>query len=70
MRDFCRGLLFGTLVGAVVGLMIAPQSGPQTQNALREHLRSAVEEGQRAARERRAELEARFAEARQVPLRS
>jgi gas vesicle protein len=64
--DFLGGLLLGALVGASVALLLAPQAGADTQAALRARVDGVLEEGRRAAAERRAELEAQFAEAKRV----
>jgi gas vesicle protein len=64
--DFLGGLLLGALVGAGVAILLAPQSGADTQAALRARVDGVIEGGRRAAAERRAELEAQFAEAKRV----
>lgn len=61
---FVRGLVLGALTGAVAGLLLAPESGEALQARLRQRYEEAMEEGRRAAAERRAELEAQFAEAK------
>ncbi|OQA43917.1 MAG: YtxH-like protein [Chloroflexi bacterium ADurb.Bin325] len=66
--DFLVGLITGAVVGGVVGLLAAPQSGEDLQSALRERANLVMEEGRRAAAERRAELEAQFAQSKQIPL--
>jgi gas vesicle protein len=63
---FLEGLLLGVITGAAVGMLLAPKSGQDLQNDLRERANLVMEEGRRAAAERRAELEAQFAQARQV----
>jgi gas vesicle protein len=64
--DFLGGLLVGALVGGTVAMLLAPRSGAETQAALRARVDEVIEEGRRAAAERRAELEAQFAEAKRV----
>jgi gas vesicle protein len=64
--DFIGGFVLGALVGGTVAMMMAPRSGAETQAALRARVDEVVEEGRRAAAERRAELEAQFAEAKRV----
>lgn len=66
MGKFLEGLILGALTGAAVVLFTAPQSGSQTQETIRQRVNQVLEEGRRAAAERRAELEAQFAQARQT----
>ncbi len=65
--NFLGGLVLGAAVGAAIGLFLTPQSGEDLQRKVRERIDLVVEEGRRAAAERRAELEAQFAQAKQVP---
>jgi len=65
MGKFLEGLVLGALTGAAIVLFTAPQSGSQTQETIRQRLNMVIEEGRHAAAERRAELEAQFAQARQ-----
>lgn len=62
--NFLTGLIFGALLGAAAGLLTAPQSGDDTQATLRQRFTMMMEEGRKAAGERRAELESQFAEAK------
>jgi gas vesicle protein len=64
--DFLGGMLLGALVGASVAILLAPRRGADTQEAIRARVDEVIEEGRRAAAERRAELEAQFAEAKRV----
>jgi len=64
--DFLGGLVLGAAIGGVVGLLYAPQSGRDLQGKLRERAKMVIEEGRRAAADRRAELEAQFAQSKQV----
>ena len=64
---FLEGLACGSLVGAVVGLLLAPQPGDELQSKVRERYHEVIDEGRQAAAERRAELEAQFAEAKRAP---
>ncbi len=64
---FFLGFLLGAVSGAAAALVSAPQSGEATQSSIRERARLVMDEGKRAAAERRAELEAQFAQARQSP---
>lgn len=62
---FLGGLLLGAAVGAGATLLLTPQSGAELQTNLRQHINAVIEDGRRAAEERRAELEAQFAQAKQ-----
>ena len=64
---FFEGFMLGALLGAAVTLLTTPQSGEMTQEAIRQRVKLVMDEGKRAAAERRAELEAEFAQARQTP---
>lgn len=64
---FLSGLIVGALIGAVTALLLTPQSGEDFQRQMRERAQQIMEEGRRAAAERRAELEAQFAQAKQTP---
>ena len=63
--SFVGGFVIGAMVGAAVAVFIAPQSGEEFQKQIRERLDAVAQEGRRAAAERRAELEAQFAQAKQ-----
>jgi gas vesicle protein len=67
---FLSGVIVGALVGAVTTLLLTPQSGEEFQQRMREQAEQIVEEGRRAAAERRAELEAQFAQAKRTPPRA
>ncbi len=64
--DFVGGLVIGAVIGAGAGLLLAPQSGGDFKRTVRERIDLTLEEGRRAAADRRAELEAQFAQAKQV----
>ena len=63
---FVGGLLLGALVGGAVGMFLAPEAGGEFQSTIRARIDNVVEEGRRAAAERRAELEAQFAQAKRA----
>lgn len=63
--SFLGGFVLGAVVGAAAAALMAPQSGNDLQAQIRERIEMMAEEGRRAAAERRAELEAQFAQARQ-----
>ena len=64
--DVVVGLFLGVLVGGAIGLLLAPRTGLESRAAIRDRFNLMIEEGRRAAAERRAELEAQFAEAKQI----
>jgi gas vesicle protein len=64
---FMRGLILGALAGTAVGILLAPEPGSALQTRLRERFNEVMDEGRRAAAERRAELEAQLAEAKRAP---
>ena len=64
--DFLGGFLLGAAIGGVVGLLFAPQAGSELQQKMHERANMVIEEGRRAADDRRAELEAQFAQSKQV----
>ncbi|MEJ5198432.1 MAG: hypothetical protein WHX53_05880, partial [Anaerolineae bacterium] len=53
------------VIGAAAAALMAPREGPALRAEIRQRLEEIAEEGRRAAAERRAELEAQFAQARQ-----
>lgn len=58
--NFLAGFLLGGLTGAVAGLLLAPRQGSDLQRQVRARLDALIEEGQRAATARQAELEAQL----------
>jgi gas vesicle protein len=62
---FLLGLAVGAGVGYATGLLLSPESGEENLRQVRRRIDAAVAEGQRAAGERRRELEAELARARQ-----
>ena len=61
VMNFIAGFLGGVVLGAIIGLLTTPQSGSELQTAVRNRFDNMVEEGRRAAAERRAELEDKLA---------
>lgn len=55
--NFLAGFFVGGLVGGAVGLLLAPYRGAELQERIRERVDKLVEEGEKAAAARRAELE-------------
>lgn len=64
-ESFVAGLVLGAVAGAVAAALMTPQPGADLQALIRERIAVMLAEGRRAAAERRAELEAQFAQARQ-----
>ncbi len=58
--SFLLGFLLGAMVGAAVAILLAPEPGDVTRQQIQLRLDHALEEGKRAAAERRAELEAQL----------
>ncbi len=67
MGKLVGGLVLGAVVGAVTVMLLTPISGRTLQDRLRQRFDEIMEEGRRAAAERRAELEAQFAESKRAP---
>ncbi len=57
---FSAGFLLGAAVGLGVALLLVPRSGDETRRLIRERVELVLEEGRRAAEERRRELTAQF----------
>jgi gas vesicle protein len=55
--NFLAGFFVGAVTGAVVGLLLTPQSGSELQERIRARFDELMEEGEKAAAARRAELE-------------
>jgi gas vesicle protein len=61
---FLAGAMLGALVGSTLALLLAPASGEELRGQIRERKDYISSEVQRAANERRAELEQQLAELR------
>ena len=59
--NFLSGLILGGLVGATLAILLAPESGEELRGEIRERVESIQAEVNRAASERRAELEKELA---------
>jgi gas vesicle protein len=59
--SFIAGFLGGVVIGAIAVLLTTPRSGSQLQTAVRNRFDNILEEGRRAATDRRAELEEKLA---------
>lgn len=62
--SFLGGVVLGAVIGAAVAALMAPEPGVELQTRIRERVNLTIQEGQRAAAERRTELEAQFAQAK------
>lgn len=62
--SFFAGAVFGAAVGAGVALLLAPTSGEQLQAQIRDRATYIQNEVQRAADDKRTELEAQLAHLR------
>jgi gas vesicle protein len=58
--NFLAGFLVGGLVGGAAGLLLAPYAGTELKEQVRLRVEGLVQEGQKAATARRAELEAQL----------
>jgi gas vesicle protein len=58
--SFLVGVVLGAIVGAGVAILLAPVAGSELQQRLRLRMGDLIEEGKRAADERRAELQAQL----------
>jgi gas vesicle protein len=62
MLAFIGGVLSGGAIGTVVALLFTPESGDGLREGLRARYRRALDAGNAAAAQRRAELEAQLHE--------
>lgn len=67
ITSFLAGALCGAVVGATAALLLAPASGEELRGQARERFDALVDEARRAAREKRAELEARLQALKRPP---
>jgi gas vesicle protein len=67
MFNFILGLLLGTAVGYAVATLFVPRSGAETQKLLRQQFEIVLEEGRRAAQEKREQLESQLEELKKPP---
>jgi gas vesicle protein len=63
---FAAGALVGAAVGAAVAVFVAPKSGEGTKADIRAYLDQVKAAGAQAEAQRRAELEAKFRNAKMV----
>jgi gas vesicle protein len=62
--SFITGAVLGAVVGASVAILMAPMSGEELQGQIRTRITDIQDEVQRAATDKRAELEAQLAHLR------
>jgi gas vesicle protein len=62
--NFLMGAVLGGLVGSALALLLTPKSGDELQMDLREYTRQVRNEVERAAAQRRTELEIELANLR------
>lgn len=58
--SFVLGFLLGALVGVALAVLLAPSSGEEIRQQIQLRADQVVQEGRRAAAERRAELESQL----------
>ncbi len=58
--SFLLGVVSGAMVGAVTAILLAPYSGSELQERVRTRAQDLVDEGRRAAANRRSELQAQL----------
>ena len=61
---FTGGVLAGTALGMALGRLLAPTSGQELKSNMQAYWDGVVEVGRQAEAQRRAELEAQFAQAK------
>lgn len=57
---FAKGLVLGVAMSVGLVLLFTPQSGVETRQMIQDRIQEILDEGRRAAEERRLELTARF----------
>ena len=62
---FVLGFLFGAVVGVAIATLLAPESGEQTRGHIQLRVQNVIDEGKRAAAERRVELESQLEQLKQ-----
>jgi gas vesicle protein len=63
--SFLLGLMLGALVGAAIAALLAPEAGETTRGQIQLRVQQVIDEGKRAAAERRAELESELEQLKQ-----
>jgi uncharacterized membrane protein YgcG len=62
---FVFGFLLGAMVGMAIATLLAPAEGEATRGQLQQRVQYVVDEGKKAATERRAELESQLEQLKQ-----
>ena len=57
LLNFLLGFMLGVLIGAAIAMLLAPEPGEATRGQIQQRVQEVIDEGKRAAAERRAELE-------------
>ena len=57
---FVFGLILGAAVGVALAALLAPESGEETRGQIQLRVQDVIDEGKRAAAERRVELESQL----------
>ena len=58
--NFVFGFVLGALVGAAIAMLLAPEAGEATRGQIQLRVQEIIDEGKRAAVERRTELESQL----------
>lgn len=62
---FLLGFLLGAMVGAAIAMLLAPEAGEVTRGQIQLRVQEVIEEGKKAAAERRAQLESELDQLKQ-----
>lgn len=62
---FVFGMLLGAVVGVAIATLLAPESGEEMRGQIQSRVQNVVDEGKRAAAERRVELESQLDQLKQ-----
>ncbi len=62
---FLLGFLLGAMVGAAIAMLLAPEAGEATRGQIQLRVQEVIEEGKKAAAERRAQLESELDQLKQ-----
>jgi gas vesicle protein len=65
LLDFLFGFILGALMGAAIAMLLAPEAGETTRSQIQLRIQDVIDEGKRAAADRRAELESELEQLKQ-----